>query len=97
MTRATFFWFPWSVAALVAAVVLYFFVAGVADGSVSSSNILLWMGILAVVTAVIGGSLWLRFAGRPVLGMLLTLVLAGPGLLAALFMLVVLITNPRWN
>lgn len=97
MTRASVFWLPWGAALIVAAVAVYFFIAGLIDGSVSSFNIVLWMGILAVVAAVIGGSLWLRLAGHPVLGMLLSLVLAAPGLLAALFMIIVVITKPRWN
>lgn len=41
------FWTLWSVNAATAAIVVYFFLAGAADGSVSSYNIGLWLGILA--------------------------------------------------
>jgi multisubunit Na+/H+ antiporter MnhF subunit len=39
---------------LVALVVLYFFVIGLADGSVSSFNMSLWLGLLAAVTGAVG-------------------------------------------
>jgi hypothetical protein len=35
--------------------------------------------------------------GGPGLGALLVLVLAVPGVLAVLFLLLILITHPRWN
>ena len=39
---------------LVAIVVVYFFVVGLADGSVSSFNMSLWLGLLAAVAAAAG-------------------------------------------
>jgi hypothetical protein len=91
------FWVPWSVAAIVTALAVFFFLAGLADGTVSSFNIVLWLGLLGVTVGVTGASLWLRRAGRTGLAILLTLVLAVPGLLAGLFALLVIVTNPRWN
>jgi uncharacterized protein (DUF983 family) len=91
------FWLPWSLAALVDAVVVGFFAIGLADGSVSSFNLALWVVLLAFTSAVTGGSLLLKKLGRPGLGALLALVLAVPGLLAGLLLLVVLLTHPRWN
>lgn len=91
------FWLPWSVAAAVAAVMFYFFLAGLADGSVSSFNAGLWTITLAVTGGVVSGSLLLKRAGRPGLGALLSLVLAVPGLIAVLFILFILIAQPRWN
>ena len=82
---------------MVAAVVCFFFVWGVADGSVSSFNIMLWLGMLTLVAVVVGGSIALRRAGHlaPAFGLLL--ILAIPGLGMALFLLAVLILQPRWN
>ena len=40
---------------LVALVVVYFLAAGLADGSVSSFNMSLWLGLLAAVAAAVGG------------------------------------------
>lgn len=91
------FWVPWGIAAVVTAVALYFFVVGLGDGSVSSFNIVLWAVLLLGVTGVTGGGLWLKKAGRPGVATLLALLLAVPGLLAGLFLIVLLITNPRWN
>jgi hypothetical protein len=91
------FWVPWSFAAIATALAVFFFLAGRADGTVSSFNIVLWLWLLAVTVGVTGASLWLRRAGRTGLAILLTLVLAVPGLLAGLFALLVIVTHPRWN
>jgi hypothetical protein len=39
----------------------------------------------------------LKKRGRPGLGALLALVLAVPGLTVGLFLVLILITEPRWN
>lgn len=91
------FWIPWGMAAAVTAVAVCFFVAGLADGSVSSFNAGLWFLILAGTGAVTAGSLLLKRSGRPGLGALLALVLAIPGALALLLILLVVILQPRWN
>jgi hypothetical protein len=82
---------------LVAFVVVYFFVIGLADGSVSSFNMSLWLGLLAVVAGTIGGGWLLNANGRRGLAIALLLILAVPGVLYALFILLVVITQPRWN
>ena len=91
------FWVLWGWDAILSLVILYFFVAGLADGSVSSFNIGLWLVIVLVVCAVMFGSLALRSAGRIGLAVALLLVIALPGLLFVLFMGLVIVTNPRWN
>ena len=87
----------WGFDALIAAIVLFFFVWGVADGTVSSFNIVLWLAMLAGVGGVVGGSLWLRSTGRRSAARALLLLLAVPGSLLAIFYLVLLVTHPRWN
>lgn len=82
---------------LVAAVIVYFFMLGLIDGSVSSFNAGLWTTILAGLLVVVGGGVALHRARRTVLGSLLLMVLAVPGLLYVLFVLMLLIVNPRWN
>ncbi len=91
------FWVLWSIDAIIASIVLYFFFLGLADGSVSMFNIGLWIAILAALAGVIGGSLWLRSAGRKAPATIVLLILAVPGILFALFFLVLIISNPRWN
>ena len=87
----------WGFNALIAAIFLFFFFWGLADGRVSSFNIVLWLGVLAALAAILGGSLALRAKGhtRPAVGLLL--ILALPGILGVLFFLAVVILHPRWN
>lgn len=93
----TFFWILWGFDALIALVVLYFFFIGLADGSVSSFNMGLWLFLLAAVAAILLGSLWLKSHDRTGLAKGVLCILAVPGFLYLLFVLVVLITKPRWN
>jgi hypothetical protein len=93
----TFFWILWGFDTLIALVVLYFFFIGLADGSVSSFNMGLWLFILAAVAAILFGSLWLKSHGRLGFAKGVLSILAVPGLLYLLFLLVVLISKPRWN
>ena len=91
------FWIPWGFAAIVTGVAVYFFLVGLADGSVSSFNTGLWTAILLGTMGITIGSLLLKKSGRPGLGALLALVLALPGVLAGLFFLLFLFTQPRGN
>jgi hypothetical protein len=92
-----FFWILWGFDALIAAVFLYFFFVGLADGSVSSYNLGLWFLILVALAAILLGSIWLQNHHHFAFAKGLLYLLAVPGLLAGLFMLIVLVTNPRWN
>lgn len=82
---------------LLALVVVYFFLLGLGDGTVSSVNTGLWFMILAGIAAIVVGGIALYQAGKPVLSALLLLVLAGPGLLYAFFLAMLLILQPNWN
>jgi hypothetical protein len=81
----------------VAAVCVYFFFAGLADGSISSFNGGLWAMILAGVAAVPTGGWLLNVNGHRGAALALLAVLAVPGLLAGLFLLLVVVLQPRWN
>ena len=91
------FWILLTVDALVAAIFLYFFLIGIADGTVSSFNIILWLGIIGGLGAVLGGGFFLRRSGRNVAAMCLLALVAVPALLSALGLVVILLSNPRWN
>ena len=91
------FWLLWGFDALIALVVLYFFFTGLFDGSVSSFNMGLWLIILLGLTAIMGGSLYLFSAGRSGIATAVLLLLAIPGVLYALFLLILIITASRWN
>ncbi len=92
-----FFWILWGFDAVITLIFLYFFFVGLTDGSVSSVNARLWFLILAASGAILLGSYWLQTNQQPGWATALLCVLAIPGLLAGLFFLLVLITNPRWN
>lgn len=90
--RATF-----AAAAIVAAVLLAFFAIGIGDGSVSSFNIVLWLGILAAAGAILLAGHALRAHGHPRLAVAVLGVLTVPGILYALLVLVFVTSGARWN
>lgn len=83
------FWISWGIDAVTALVFVYFFFAGLADGTVSSFNILLWLLILGIAALVVGGSLALRSRGRIAPAMILVVVPAVWCALIGVFMLVI--------
>jgi high-affinity Fe2+/Pb2+ permease len=83
--------------ALVALVVAYFFVVGIADSSVSSFNITLWLGMLAIVAAVLGGGWMLNKSGQRAAANTVLAILAIPGLLFGVFILAAIILQPNWH
>lgn len=91
------FWILWGFDALVAGIAVAFFFVGLADGSVSSFNILTWTVLLAALGAVLGGSLWLRSSGHPSAATGLLFVLAVPAFLGGTFLVLLVVLNPRWN
>lgn len=91
------YWVLFGIATVVAIVAVYFFIIGLLDGTVSSRNMLIWLGLLSVVMGVIFGGLWLKSSGNLVAAKILLCVLAVPGIIAGLFMLFVIIGKPRWN
>jgi hypothetical protein len=92
-----FFRFLLGVDALAALVVVYFFFIGLADGSVSSFNMGLWLGILAAVAAVLGVGWTLNKKGQRAAANAVLAILAIPTLLYGLFILAVVITQPNWH
>jgi len=76
---------------------IYFFLIGLQDGSASSFNIVLWLVILGLLGAVLGGGHLLRAKGHGILAACVLCMLAVPALGSLLFFLVILISNPRWN
>lgn len=91
------FWIPWGIAAVVTSVAVIFFLIGLTNGSVSSFNASIWALILPGTVGVTVCSLILKENGRPGMGALLALVLALPGLLAGLIILLFIIVPMRWN
>ncbi len=91
------FWILWGIDAVVTGVVVFYFLAGLISGSVSSFNAGIWILILLSTGGITSGSLILKKCGRPGWGSLLALVLAVPGLLAILYLILIMITPTAWN
>ena len=91
------FWTLFCIDGLVAMIVLFFFFAGLGDGTVSSFNILLWLAVLGGLAAILGGGLLLKSNSHLHLARIVLLILAIPGLLFGLFILGAIILQPRWN
>ncbi len=86
----------WGIDALACIVVLYFYLVGLADRSVSSKNMGLWMMILLILAAVMFGSILLR-PHYPSMAVSLVGLLAVPVIGYGLFILVALFSKGKWN
>jgi hypothetical protein len=87
----------WAIDIMVALVLVFFFLIGIADGSVSSFNIVLWLGMLGGIAALIVGANALARRGQTVLATVIAAVPALPALLYGLFVLVAVMSGARWN
>ncbi len=91
--KSKFFWFFLGIDTLICTIAIIFFFVGMADGLVDSNNIGIWVAIFTVLAVVIGASLWLKAVGYPVIGIIVLLVLATPGILYGIFILLVVVTD----
>ena len=87
----------WIVTVIVSLIVLYFFIAGLTDGSITERNMMLWMGLLAVCAVALVGGPWLRHHQYPVPGLIVTSLVAVPSLIFALVMLIAILSGSKWN
>jgi Na+/melibiose symporter-like transporter len=78
-------------------VILFFFLWGLSDGTVSADNILLWVILVAAPSAILWGATALRAKGRRGAAMGLASLLAVPAVLAGIVILVLIIAPPRWH
>ncbi len=97
MNTPFWFWLLWGFDALITLVILYFLFVGLFDGSVSSQNMGLWFLMVLIPLGVLLGSLYFKGAGQMGIAKTLLWLMAAPGLVAVLFLLIVIIGKPRWN
>lgn len=90
------FWIAWGIDLAAALTFVAFFFVGLADGSVSSFNMGLWLLILAACGAIVGVSVALR-AAHPRTARALAMLGAIPAGLVGLFFLVIIVVPARWN
>ncbi len=94
----TVFWILWAIVAITMLVILYFFMIGLADGSVSSLNGWLWAGIVLGFPVLVGASYWLKTHGWIKAAVLLLSIPALPIVCYVLFFVILLISgHTRWN
>ncbi|MGB3448155.1 MAG: hypothetical protein WBA48_15800 [Xanthobacteraceae bacterium] len=86
-----------TVAAAALAVALYFFGVGLADGSVSSFNMVMWLALLAGLGGIVFSGVAIDRSGKRAAAIAVLAIVAVPALLAALFFLVLIVTQPHWN
>jgi L-cystine uptake protein TcyP (sodium:dicarboxylate symporter family) len=91
------FYFLITVDALTALVAGYFFVIGIGDKTISSSNLLLWLQMLASIALVMGSGIAFRRYGHRVAANLVLAVLGVPAVLYGVLILIAVIAPPRWN
>jgi len=94
---AVVFRIAWAIDIVVALVLVFFFLIGIGDGSVSSLNIVLWLGTLGGIAALIIGANALARRGNAALATVIAAVPALPALLYGLFVLVAVSSGARWN
>lgn len=85
------------IGALVLAVLGFFFVQGLADGSVSGFDNRLWAATLAAPALVLGAALVLARRGRRRAASILLLILAVPAVLLAAVMGFLAIAEVHWD
>lgn len=83
-----------SIALLIA---LYFFLVGIGDGTVSSFNIMLWLPLLGGLAGIIFVGRYFRTRQQLVAANIVLAIVGVPAVLACLFVLSLLISQPRWN
>lgn len=91
------FWIVFGIDVVAALVAVFFFIVGLADGSVSSFNMTLWLGLLGGIAGILGGGWALNAKGQRAAAIALLAVLGVPALLFGLFILLIVITQPNWR
>lgn len=92
-----FFWILWVVDAIATAVILYFFVIGLGENTVSGQNAGLWLMMVLLPIALLIGSYVLKENNNLKTAKWLLSIMAVPTILFFLFFLIIAITNPKWN
>ena len=81
----------------VALVAFGFFIIGLADGTVTTFNILIWGAMMGVLFSVPMGAWLLRVRGQRRLGIAVLLPLAGVAVVGALAVLVMIVAPPSFR
>lgn len=90
-----FFWIFWCIDAVIALIVLYFFGEGLADNTISGSNIGLWLLLLLIPAVIMGLGYILKSNNELMCAKVVVSLMAIPGLLFGIFALY--LGNQNWQ
>ncbi len=90
-----FFWIFWCIDAVIALIVLYFFGEGLADNTISASNIGSWLLLLLIPTIILGLGYILKSNNELMWARVIVSLMAIPGLLFGVFALY--LGNQNWQ
>jgi hypothetical protein len=82
---------------LAAMVAFAFFIIGLADGTVTTFNILIWAAMLGLLFSMPFAAWLVRLRGHQRLGTILLLPLAGVAVLGGMAILVLMVAAPNWR
>lgn len=85
------------VVAVAAAILAFFFLWGIGDGTVSGENIGLWLVMLAAPGAVLFLAWRLAAAGQRAAASVILALMAIPAALLGLFFLLLIVLAPDWR
>ncbi len=91
------FWILWIFNAVMSLVPLYFFIVGLGDGSINNDNMGMWLIIMLVIAAILGGSYWLKESDHLTAAKVILGIATIPSVIAIIFFLTVLLSKERWN
>ena len=80
--RFAVFWGLGTVDIIAMAIITYFFVEGLGDGTISSTNALLWLGLAMIPATILASAFLLRARGRIgslMFGLFTAILTLGPG------------------
>jgi hypothetical protein len=87
----------WAIDALCTLIMLYFLFEGLGDNTVNERNGGMWMAMVFISAAVLGGSILLRSQGYTAVASVICGLVAVPALLYGLFMLVIILSGTKWQ
>ncbi|WP_254560322.1 osmoprotectant transporter permease [Dyadobacter diqingensis] len=90
-----FFWIFWCIDAIIALTVLYFFGEGLADHTISASNIGSWLLLLLIPAIILGIGYVLKSNNELMWAKVIVSLMAIPGLLFGVFALY--LGNQNWQ
>ena len=93
----SFFRILWGIDAIVALIAFYFFIDGLRTVTNSGTYFQTWFTLLLIMAVVLGGSVLLKNNNHMTLAKCLLSVVAIPGFIYGLFVLIMIIAKPKWQ